>query len=133
MKRLEQKIQRAKARRRRVKYAIKPKEARYRLVFIASNRYLSTQLLDDGKGITLCSAATNEKPFLEDFRKQNANLPSSLYSIKNKEASLYLGKLIGQRAKAKGVEKVVLDRRHHKYHGRLVQFSEGARKSGLVF
>ena len=91
-----------------------------RLAFVRSNTYIHTQLIDDEKGLTLCSASTSEK----SFGKKNT---------KNKEGARKLGELIAERAAAKGVKKVVLDRRERLYHGCIAEFSSSARSKGLEF
>lgn len=44
-----------------------------------------------------------------------------------------MGKLIAERAKAKGIENVVFDRGGYIYHGRVQELAEGAREGGLEF
>lgn len=44
-----------------------------------------------------------------------------------------VGKLIAQRAKEKGVSRVVFDRGGYAYHGRVAALAEGAREVGLEF
>ena len=44
-----------------------------------------------------------------------------------------LGKIVAERAKAKGITKVALDRGHCKYHGRVAAFADAARETGLDF
>ncbi|HEU5374183.1 MAG TPA: 50S ribosomal protein L18 [Ktedonobacteraceae bacterium] len=44
-----------------------------------------------------------------------------------------VGKLVGQRAKEKGIEQVVFDRGGYPYHGRVAALAEGARETGLKF
>lgn len=117
---LKQKIQRSTRRKRRIFYATRPKTARMRMTFVRTNRYFSVQIIDDIQKQTLCSASTNEKDF-------------SSASTKNKVAARKLGELIAQRAKAKKIEKVYLDRRGHLYHGCLAEFSTAARENGLQF
>ena len=46
---------------------------------------------------------------------------------------MFIGKLIGERAKEKGIEKVVFDRNGFLYHGRVKAVSDGAREAGLSF
>lgn len=119
MNRLAHKRMRLQRRTGRIARAVKPKAPRPRLVFNRSNKYLFVQVIDDLKGQTLCSAATNEK----DFAQKG----------KNKEAAKALGELIARRAKDKGVTKVVLDRRGILYHGKIAAFAEAARETGLEF
>jgi len=51
----------------------------------------------------------------------------------NKEAAAAVGKLIAERAKKAGVEKVAFDRSGFKYHGRLSALADAAREGGLNF
>ncbi|PJZ69135.1 50S ribosomal protein L18 [Leptospira perolatii] len=95
---------------------------RPRLVFTKSNRYLSCQIIDDSKGITVASATTLEKDF-----------PGVSKSRKDVEAAKALGKAIGQRGTQKGIKQVMLDRSGMIYHGRIAAFAEAAREAGLEF
>lgn len=107
---------------KRIRYKLKTNGSRPRLVFNKTNRYLLAQIVDDQKGITLVHASTAEKDF-----------PIQTFSRKNKECAVELGKRIAQRAKAKGITKVMLDRSGMIYHGRIASFSDSARESGLEF
>ena len=102
-----------------VRYKIRPKSERFRLVFNRSNRYLSAQVVDDKSGRTLCSASTMEKKF-EGAKK-------------NREAAKKLGEMVAERAKSKNATRVFLDRRGILYHGRIAEFADAARASGLEF
>ena len=51
----------------------------------------------------------------------------------NKETAKLVGKLIGERAVAKGITEVVFDRGGYLYHGRVSELADGARESGLKF
>lgn len=119
MDRLLDKQKRLERRVKRVKAAILSRHPRPRLVFNRSNKYLSCQIIDDGKGITLCAATTSEKNFEG--------------STQNKGAAKKLGEIIAARAKEKGVKEVVLDRRGRLYHGRIAAFADAARENGLEF
>lgn len=44
-----------------------------------------------------------------------------------------VGKLVAERARAKGVTKVAFDRSGYKYHGRIKALADGARSKGLEF
>ena len=72
--------------------------------------------------IVMATASTVSK----DLRK-------SLKSTGNKEAAVAVGKLIAERAKAAGVEKVAFDRSGFNYHGRVKALAEAAREAGLDF
>ena len=77
------------------------------------------RLIDDVNGVTLVSASSNAKDF--DV------------SGSNKEGARKLGNIIAEKAKDKGITKVVFDRSGYVYHGRIQELAEGARESGLEF
>ncbi len=56
-----------------------------------------------------------------------------LKGLKKAEVAKKVGELLAQRAKDKGVERVVFDRSGYLYHGRVKALAEGAREGGLVF
>jgi large subunit ribosomal protein L18 len=80
------------------------------------------QVIDDAKGETLAAASTLEKT-LKDGGKTGANI----------EAAKAIGKLVAERASAKGVKEVVFDRGAYLYHGRVKALAEAAREGGLSF
>ena len=51
----------------------------------------------------------------------------------NSDAAAAVGKLIAERAKAAGVEKVAFDRSGFRYHGRIKALADAARENGLEF
>lgn len=97
-------------------------EERPRLNVFRSNSNIYAQVVDDTKGITLVCASTLEKDIKE-----------KLSSTKNKEAAKAIGKLVGERAIAKGIETVVFDRSGYIYHGKVKELADGAREAGLKF
>ncbi len=117
------KIRETKKRRiERIRYKLKVTGSSPRLVINKTNRYLIAQIIDDSNGNTLAFAATSEKSF-----------PVNGYSRKNKNSAVHLGKIIAERAKLKGVQKVMLDRSGSIYHGNIAAFADSAREGGLVF
>ena len=90
-----------------------------RLSVYRSNANSSAQIIDDVKGVTLVSASSLEK----DFKGHGGN----------KESATEVGKLIAERAIAKGITAVVFDRGGYLYHGRVSALAEGAREGGLKF
>ena len=119
MNRILQKRGRLDRRIKRVRHAIRSRHQRPRLVFNRSNNFLYAQVIDDKTGVTVCSATTMEKSF---------SAPK-----KNKDAASRLGAILAQRAKEKGITKVVLDRCGRLYHGRIAAFADAAREKGLEF
>ena len=92
---------------------------RPRLNVFRSSKNIYAQLIDDINGVTLASAASNEKDF-------------GMYGG-NQEAAKKVGELIAGRAKDKGIENVVFDRGGYLYHGRVKALADAARESGLKF
>ena len=118
VKRIDSNAQRLK-RHKRVRGKISGTPERPRLAVYRSNAHISAQIIDDINGVTLVSANTYEKNF------------EGIGS--NKEAARKVGKMVAERAKAKGIENVVFDRGGYVYHGRVQELAEGAREGGLVF
>jgi large subunit ribosomal protein L18 len=83
-----------------------------------SNRGIFAQLVDDDAGRTLAAVNWTE---------------SELKSLGRIEQARHAGMLLGERAKAAGVERVVFDRGGYQFHGRVKAFAEGAREAGLRF
>ena len=111
-------IQRLK-RHKRVRAKVSGTEARPRLCVYRSLNNISAQVIDDVKGVTLAAATSQEKSF-----GGNGG---------NKEAAKQVGKLVAERAAAKGITEVVFDRGGYVYHGRVLELAEGAREGGLKF
>ncbi len=84
-----------------------------------SNIY--AQIINDKTGCTLVAASTLDK-----------ELEGVVYGG-NIEAAKAVGKLVAERAKAKGIEKVVFDRGGYIYHGRVAALASAAREAGLEF
>ncbi len=80
---------------------------------------------------------TQSKTVLPSAQKGEKKTPvEALASIAdNRKVALAreVGKLIAQRAKEKGVSRVVFDRGGYAYHGRVAALAEGAREVGLEF
>ena len=85
-------------------------------------------------------SGTPERPRLNVYRSNGVTLVSASTLDKefegatgNKEAARKVGKLVAERAKAKGIDTVVFDRGGYIYHGRVAELAEGAREGGLEF
>jgi large subunit ribosomal protein L18 len=110
-------------RKARVRKAIRERAyGRPRLSVFRSSKQIYAQIIDDEKGETLASASSIEKSNRE-----------SLKTGANTEAAKVVGKLIAERAAAKGVKEVVFDRGAYMYHGRVKALADGAREGGLQF
>jgi len=105
----------------RIRKKVQGSPTRPRLSVYRSLNNLYVQIIDDLGGVTLVAASTAEGKKGE--RKTGGNLASA------KE----LGKLIGERAQAKGIKQVVFDRGGYIYHGRVKALADAAREAGLQF
>ena len=108
-----------KKRHKRVRGKISGTPDRPRLNVFRSEKHIYAQVIDDTQGHTVCAASSLEKDF--DGRGSN------------KEAARKVGKMVAERAVAKGVETVVFDRGGYIYHGRVKELAEAAREGGLTF
>jgi large subunit ribosomal protein L18 len=118
-------VSRDKARARRHKHvrrSVVGTPERPRLNVFRSLSHIYAQVIDDSVGVTLASASTVDR----EVRDQVAGL-------KKTEQASVIGKLVAERAVAKGISKVVFDRGGYKYHGRVKALAEAAREAGLDF
>ncbi|MCL1994419.1 MAG: 50S ribosomal protein L18 [Spirochaetes bacterium] len=92
---------------------------RPRMTVTRSNRRLSVQIIDDGKGCTLASISTLEKE-LRDIKATVAGAGQ-------------LGELLGKRLLEKNIKSVVFDRNGYLYHGVVKALADGTRKAGIDF
>ncbi|MBI3651027.1 MAG: 50S ribosomal protein L18 [Acidobacteria bacterium] len=104
----------------RIRKKISGSGERPRLAVFRSLNHIYAQVIDDANGQTLAAASTTEKGFGE---KSGGNV----------EAAKEIGKLIAERAKEKGVTRVVFDRGGYIFHGRVKSLAEAAREAGLEF
>lgn len=104
----------------RLRRKIRGTSERPRLAVFRSNRNISAQIIDDDKGHTLVAASSLEA----DIRGSGA---------KGISVATQVGELVGQRAKAAGIEAIVFDRGGLKYHGRIAAVANAAREAGLEF
>jgi large subunit ribosomal protein L18 len=92
---------------------------RPRLAVFRSINHIYAQVIDDQQGHTLVAAASTEK----DLKGKGGNL----------DGAKLIGKTVAQRAKEKGITKVVFDRGGYLYHGRVKALADAAREAGLEF
>ncbi|HLJ76742.1 MAG TPA: 50S ribosomal protein L18 [Acidobacteriaceae bacterium] len=91
---------------------------RPRLNIYRSLNHIYVQVIDDAQGVTLVSAST---------------LAAKAKTGGNVAAAKEIGKQIAERAKEKGITKVVFDRGGYLYHGRVKALADAAREAGLEF
>ena len=110
-------------RRERTRYKLRlAAKGRARLSVFRSSRHIYAQVIDDDAGRTLAAASTLD-PSLKPSLKTGADAA----------AASAVGKLIAERAKTAGVERVVFDRGAYMYHGRIKALADAAREGGLDF
>ena len=89
-----------------------------RLNVFRSNKNIYAQVIDDVAGVTLASASTLDKDVSKGTKTEQA---------------VVVGKLVAERAVAKGISEVVFDRGGYLYHGRVKALADAARENGLKF
>ena len=105
----------------RVRKKVAGSKERPRMSVFRSLNHMTVQFIDDDTGTTLAAVSTCEK---------------DLASMKGRTACVgakRVGELAAERAKAKGIEKVVFDRNGYRYHGRIKSLADAAREKGLQF
>ena len=95
---------------------------RPRLSVFRSSKHIYVQIIDDSAGRTLAAASSLD-----------GGLRASLKNGADITAANAVGKLIAERAKAAGIERVVFDRGAYQFHGRVKALADAAREGGLDF
>ena len=93
-----------------------------RLCVHRTPRHIYAQIIEPGGSRVVASVST-----------LNPELRGSLKSTGNKEAAAAVGRMIAERAKAQGVERVAFDRSGFRFHGRVKALADAAREAGLSF
>ena len=104
---------------KRIRRKLRGTAERPRLAVFRSVAHIYAQVIDDGEGKTLAAASSVDKA-----AKINGG---------NVAAAKAIGKLVAERAKEKGISRVVFDRGGYQYHGRVKALAEAARAAGLEF
>lgn len=124
---LTKKNQAKRARRQRARYRIRQRiegtPERPRLAVHKSLRYIYAQVIDDLNQRTLAQANSAEPELVAGLEGSPAS----------GAAARAVGEAVGERAKAKGIDRVVFDRGGVIYHGKVKAVAEGARAKGLEF
>ncbi len=107
----------------RVRAKVKGTGTRPRLNVFRSSAHIYAQVIDDDRGRTLVAASDLEQDVLDRVGTD---------ATKSAKARV-VGEVIGQRAKAAGIDTIVFDRGGYIYHGRIRAVAEGAREAGLIF
>jgi large subunit ribosomal protein L18 len=103
----------------RIRSRVRGSGERPRLAVFRSLNHIYAQVIDDHRGHTLAAASSAEK--------------TAGGNGGNVAGAKQVGKLVAERAKEKGISKVVFDRGGYLYHGRIKALAEAARQAGLEF
>jgi large subunit ribosomal protein L18 len=109
-------------RQRHVRNRMSGTTQRPRLAVFRSSKHIYAQMINDETGTTLVAASTME-PDIKAQVKYGGN----------KAAATIVGRVVAERAKQAGIDKVCFDRRSYKYHGRVAALAQAAREAGLQF
>ena len=104
----------------RIRQTLAGTASKPRLNVYRSNKQIYAQVIDDEKGVTLCSASSLDKEL-------------NLKNGSNIEAAKAVGELVAKRALELKIETVVFDRGGYLYHGRVAALADAARAAGLKF
>lgn len=108
--------------RSRIRRRLKGSGERPRLAVFKSGRHIYAQVIDDTTGATIAHASSLD-----------ASVKSEKKPGANRETATRVGTLVAERAKEKGVARVVFDRGGYIYHGKVKALAEAARQGGLEF
>ena len=111
-----------KRRHLRIRKGLNGTPERPRLSVFRSLNHIYAQVVDDASGTTLATASSRDPEVREQLK-----------DAKKADAGKLVGKLVAQRAQAKGITQVVFDRSGYDYHGRVMALADGAREGGLDF
>ncbi len=111
-------------RKRRVRKKIRGEKEKPRLTVYRSGKHIYAQIIDDIEGATVAAASSQEKEFQSSAGKVRGS---------TKDGAGVVGKMLGDRAKAKGVGRVVFARNGYLYHGRVKALADAVREAGVKF
>src|SRR5262245_25789160 len=111
MKPIQQKYKRRERRERAVRCKIRRTSDVPRLSVNRSLKHISGQVSDDAAGRTIAAATSTA-----------ASLKDALAGKTKTDRARIVGAELARRAKEAGVERVVFDRGHAKFHGRIKAF-----------
>lgn len=121
------KTQERAVRRKRAHFRVRARVSgtgdRPRLSVYKSSKYIYAQVIDDLKGETVAQASSAEPGLRERYEGGGDS----------RAAAKLIGETVAERAREKGIERVVFDRGGYIYHGRIKAVADGAREKGLEF
>ena len=125
----EKKVEARLRRKKRVRKKIFGYPERPRVSVFRSHKHTYAQIINDVEGHTLVALSS-----LSPEVRQKVEELKSKGELRGKiEVAKLVGKLLAEKAKQRGITKVVFDRGGYKYHGRVKALAEGLREGGLEF
>jgi large subunit ribosomal protein L18 len=109
-------------RKRRIRQRVRGGPDRPRLNVFRTSRHMYAQVIDDVNGRTLVAVST----LSAEVREQEKAKGKIEYAKR-------VGRLVAEKALARGIAKVVFDRNGFLYHGRIEALAAAAREAGLQF
>jgi large subunit ribosomal protein L18 len=125
----EKKLEARLRRKKRVRKKIFGYPERPRVSVFRSHKHIYAQVINDVEGhtlVALSSLSPEVRTKVEELKSKG--------EVKGKvDVARLVGRMLAEKAKAKGITKVVFDRGGYKYHGRVKALAEGLREGGLEF
>ena len=112
-----QRLRRAKRTRMHIRKLAVPRLSVHR-----SGQHLYAQVFTADGSQVLAAASTTQSDVMDGLKNG-----------KNSDAAVKVGRMIAEKAKAAGIEKVAFDRSGYRYHGRIKALADAAREGGLQF
>ena len=109
-------------RHRRVRKLVTGVPGKERFCVFKSLKHIYAQVIDDVDGKIVLSSSSLSPEFKEKMS----------YGGDVKAAQL-VGKILAEKCKQCGIEKVIFDRGGYPYHGRVKALAEACREGGLIF
>jgi large subunit ribosomal protein L18 len=125
----EKKLEARLKRKKRVRKKMFGYPERPRVSVFRSHKHVYAQVINDVEGhtlVALSSLSPEVRAKVEELKGKG--------EVKGKvDVARLVGRMLAEKAKEKGITKVVFDRGGYKYHGRVKALAEGLREGGLEF
>lgn len=115
-------VRRRQRRKRGLRKRVRGTSDRPRLTVSRTGKHIYAQIIDDDRGVTLCSVSTRCK-----------DLSGQIEFGGNVEAAARIGVCLAERARACKIEAVCFDRNGYRFHGRVKALADAVREGGLKF
>jgi large subunit ribosomal protein L18 len=133
-KQMKQKRERRERAHLRLRNRVRGTGERPRLAVYKSLKYIYAQVIDDSRGVTLAQASSADPDVRGGLTGAEGDTGDAKAPGTGSQAAAKLvGEKVAERAKAKGIDKVVFDRGGYIYHGKVKAVADAAREKGLHF